>query len=115
MADENKRPDHIEDVLIKLHTGQWFGWSDSNNKGYANLEIYPVGGVTHDKPTKASLESALADAQAAFDAAAYSRNRAVEYPSIGDQLDMQYHDAIDSTTTWRDAIAAVKTKYAKPS
>ena len=58
---------------------------------------------------------ALSDAQAAFDAAAYSRNRAAEYPSIGDQLDMQYHDAIDSTTTWRDAIAAVKTKYAKPS
>jgi hypothetical protein len=108
------RPDHIEDVLIKLHTGQWFGWTDSKNKVYANLEIYPVDGVTHDKPTKASLESALADAQAAFDAADYSRNRAAAYPSIADQLDMQYHDGVDSTTTWADAIAAVKTKYPKP-
>jgi hypothetical protein len=36
------------------------------------------------------------------------------YPSIADQLDMQYHDGVDSTTTWADAIAAVKTKYAKP-
>mgnify|MGYP003625630974 FL=1 len=82
------RPNHIEDVLIKLHPGQWFGWSDSKNKVYANLEIYAVGGVTHDKPTKASLESALAAAQAEHDAAGYSRNRAAAYPSIADQLDM---------------------------
>jgi len=33
---------------------------------------------------------------------------------MGDQLDMQYHDGVDSTTTWVDAIAAVKTKYQKP-
>ena len=104
---------HIEDVLVTLHLGQWFGWSDSSNKVYANLEIYPVDGVTHDKPTKASLESALADAQAAFDAAEYSRNRAKAYPSIGDQLDMQYHDGVNGTTTWADAIAAVKANYPK--
>ena len=36
------------------------------------------------------------------------------YPSIPDQLDMQYHDAVDGTTTWADAIAAVKAKYPKP-
>ena len=36
------------------------------------------------------------------------------YPSIPDQLDMQYHDLVDSTTTWADAIAAVKAKYRKP-
>jgi len=45
----------------------------------------------------------------------YARYRAEAYPSIGDQLDMQYHDGVNSTTTWKDAIAAVKTKYAKPS
>jgi hypothetical protein len=44
----------------------------------------------------------------------YAQYRADAYPSIGDQLDMQYHDAVDSTTTWRSAIAAVKTKYPKP-
>ena len=44
----------------------------------------------------------------------YARNRAAAYPSIGDQLDMQYHDGVDGTTTWADAIAAVKTKYPKP-
>ena len=38
--DANGRPDHIEDVLVTLHTGQWFGWSDSKNKVYANLVIH---------------------------------------------------------------------------
>ena len=45
-------------------------------------------------------------AQAEYDANQYQRDR--QYPSIGDQLDMQYHDQIDGTTTWKDAIAKVK-------
>ena len=44
----------------------------------------------------------------------YAQYRRDAYPSIGDQLDMQYHDLVDSTTTWADAIAAVKSKYPKP-
>ena len=43
-----------------------------------------------------------------YDAQEYARNRATAYPSIGDQLDMQYHDQIDGTTTWKDAVAKVK-------
>ena len=46
--------------------------------------------------------------------AKYAQYRAEAYPSIADQLDMQYHDGVNGTTTWADAIAAVKTKYAKP-
>jgi len=46
--------------------------------------------------------------------AKYAQYRVDAYPSIGDQLDMQYHDSVNGTTTWADAIAAVKTKYAKP-
>jgi|TARA_B110000914_G_C15229000_1_gene338688 hypothetical protein len=49
------------------------------------------------------------------ESANYAQYRRDAYPSIGDQLDMQYKDAANSTTTWADAIAAVKTKYAKPS
>ena len=36
------------------------------------------------------------------------------YASIGDQLDMQYKDAVNGTTTWKDQVAAVKAKYPKP-
>ena len=49
------------------------------------------------------------------ESANYAQYRRDAYPSIGDQLDMQYKDAANSTTTWKDAIAAVKSKYAKPS
>jgi len=34
--------------------------------------------------------------------------RQMAYPSIQEQLDMQYHDAVNGTTTWKDAIAQVK-------
>jgi len=36
------------------------------------------------------------------------------YPSIGDQLDMQYWDKKNGTTTWVDAIAKVKSDNPKP-
>ena len=42
MNIETGRPDHIEDYLAQLHTGQWFGWSDSKNKVYANLIIQTI-------------------------------------------------------------------------
>jgi hypothetical protein len=41
----------------------------------------------------------------------YASLRRRDYPDLGDQLDMQYHDLIDSTATWKDAIQAVKTKF----
>lgn len=36
------------------------------------------------------------------------------YPSMQEQLDMQYWDGVNGTTTWKDAIAAVKTENPKP-
>ena len=38
----------------------------------------------------------------------YIDKRQKAYGSIGDQLDMQYHDDVDGTTTWKDHVAAVK-------
>ena len=43
----------------------------------------------------------------------YAELRATEYPSREDQFDMQYHDQVDGTTTWKDTIQAVKDKYPK--
>lgn len=108
------RPDHIEDVLIRLHSGQWFGWADSNKKVYSGLEIYPVDGVTHPKPTKQELNDALAAAQATWDGNDYARQRRKAYSSTADQLDMLWHDFEDGTTTWRDHVRAVKQAYPKP-
>jgi hypothetical protein len=57
------KPEHIEDVLITLHTGQWFGWNNKE-KVYANLVIH--GG--DDKPTQEWLEAELKSQQDAWDA-----------------------------------------------
>ena len=61
-------------------------------------------------PTKEETETRQAEMQADFDALDYARNRASAkgYPSIGDQLDMQYWDQVNGTTTWQDAVAKVK-------
>lgn len=44
----------------------------------------------------------------------YQRNRSTSYPSLQDQLDMQYWDSVNGTTNWKDAIAKVKTDIPKP-
>jgi len=43
----------------------------------------------------------------------YVELRLAEYPSVGDQLDMLYHDYVDGTDTWIQAITRVKNKYPK--
>jgi len=43
----------------------------------------------------------------------YQRDRAKNYPSIQEQLDMQYWDKINGTNKWQQAINAVKQKYPK--
>jgi len=44
---------------------------------------------------------------------AHMRLRRLKYPSVKEQLDMQYHDQVNGTTTWKDAIQAVKDAYPK--
>lgn len=45
----------------------------------------------------------------------YQELRRYEYPSIPDQLDMQYWDSVNGTTTWKDKIAEVKANNPKPA
>ena len=45
MELETGKPNHIEDALIKMHTGQWFTWTDSKNKIYANLKLTDKVGI----------------------------------------------------------------------
>jgi hypothetical protein len=43
----------------------------------------------------------------------YQRDRLDNYPSWREQIDMQYHDSVNGTTTWKDTIQAIKDKYPK--
>jgi len=58
------KPTHIEDYLAQLHTGQWFGWSDSKNKVYANLIIHDDSKI---QPTEQECTDGLATLQSDFD------------------------------------------------
>tara|TARA_Y100000816_G_scaffold283728_1_gene260947 strand:- start:203 stop:529 length:327 start_codon:yes stop_codon:yes gene_type:complete len=103
------RADHIEDYLVTVRTGQWFGWSDSKNKIYANLIVHDGGA----KPTEKECTDGLAALQAAWDLEnnSYRSKRKAEYPEIAEQLDKIYHSGIDA---WKADIKTIKDKYPKP-
>jgi hypothetical protein len=44
----------------------------------------------------------------------YKYSRAAAYPTIQEQLDMQYWDGVNGTTIWADTVASVKSENPKP-
>ena len=105
--DLNGRYNHIEDVLVYKHTGQWFTWSDTKNKVYENIVLIDK---TKTIPSKKELTDALAKQQADFDALEYARKRKAEYPSIEECV----HAILDDDlTALQEKRQAVKTKYPK--
>jgi hypothetical protein len=71
--------------------------------------------IYHDgqtPPTEAEIDAEIIRLKAEYDAQEYARNRKEEYDSLN-QFEMQYDDEEDGTTTWKDAIDAIKTKYPK--
>jgi hypothetical protein len=109
--DKNGKYDHIEDVLINLHNGQWFGWSDPKNKIYENLIIHDE---SKDKPTKKFLEDELKKQQNEFDSLSWMRSRVNEYPDFIDCIHALL-DGGDTLTNLQAKRAEVKAKYPKPT
>ena len=66
------------------------------------------------KPTDSQITTKLDELKTAYNNKKYQRDRANAYPSIQDQLDMQYWDKKNGTTTWVDAVAKVKSDNPKP-
>ena len=60
-----------------------------------------------------SEEAQGLEEKAEYDANQYQRERATAYPSIQEQLDMQYWDKVNGTTNWENAIAKVKSDIPK--
>ena len=115
------RPNHIMDVMRKQHGGCWYSFG-GKEPVYENIVLDPVIWDNeindtvpnpYEIPTKEFLESELARLQAEYDSQEYARNRATAYASTGDQLDMQYWDSVNDTTTWKDHIASVKAQFPK--
>ena len=60
--------------------------------------------------SESDIKNKIDELEADYNAKAYQRNRASEYPSIADQLDDIYHNGIDG---WKATIKATKDKYPK--
>ena len=75
------------------------------------IRTWNVDGLT--KPTADQLASYETDGNTAEILQGVLNTRATAYPTIQDQLDMQYWDNVNGTTTWKDAVAKVKSDNPK--
>lgn len=80
--------------------------------GGTAYNVSPDGVVTYKDGNAAEPSQSDIDAKVALEEVLEARRNA--YASIEDQLDQQYHDLVDDTTTWKDAVAKVKSDNPKP-
>ena len=70
-----------------------------------------VAFTAEEEAARDAEEAAVATEKAANE---YKKKRREAFPSLQEQLDMQYWDKKNGTTTWVDAIAKVKSDNPKP-
>ena len=100
-----KRKATMADALVSINPEIKFTY---RSEDYNRLKILS----DHTKPTKAEIDSEIVKIQADYDSKQYQRDR--QYPSIQDQLDMQYWDRKNGTKTWEESIDKVKADNPKP-
>ena len=74
-----------------------------------------VGAMDKDGYLITIEQSKIDEARIELDKLNYRYDREDAYPTLEEQLDMQYWDQINGTSTWKDAISKVKTDNPKPS
>ena len=94
----------LEDYLMRLHTGQWFGFVGEHI--YANLVIHSADA----KPTEQECTDGVAALQAEYDSQDYARNRQTEYPTIEECVHAILDDDLTALQVKRQAV---KDKYPK--
>ena len=65
------------------------------------------------EPTALEISNEVARLQAVYDSQLYARTRKAKYDLLN-QDEMRYDDTKNSTTTWVDAIDAIKVAHPKP-
>jgi len=97
----------LPQALAQFNPGkaQWYGWKNlQDGEVYSNLKLIDE---TATMPTEEEVNAKIAELN-------FVENRQDAYGSIADQLDMQYWDNVNGTTTWKDHIAKVKSDNPKP-
>ena len=95
--------DFMTDVLLQ---------DDSNGQG-PYIKTWNVSGVAQPTDEQLNAVDSAADVEERQNAVRATRRNA--YGDLGSQLDMQYHDNVDGTTTWKDHVAKVKTDNPIPT
>ena len=95
--------DFITDVLLQ---------DDSNGQG-PYIKTWNVSGVAQPTDEQLNAVDSAADLEERQNAVRATRRTA--YGDLGSQLDMQYWDNVNGTTTWKDRVAAVKTANPIPT
>ena len=95
--------DFMTDVLLQ---------DDSNGQG-PYIKEWNVSGVAQPTDEQLNAVDSAADLEERQNAVKATRRNA--YGDLGDQLDMQYHDSVDGTSTWKDHVAKVKTDNPIPT
>ena len=110
----NREPE-FQDALLTFNVGkhQWFGWKDTKDgMVYSNVKL---NDDTATMPSESEVNAKLAEFKAEYDLqnATWNLNRKKAYGNIEEQLDMMYWDNVNSTTTWKDHVAKVKSDNPK--
>ena len=95
--------DFMTDVLLQ---------DDSNGQG-PYIKEWNVSGVAQPTDEQLNAVDSAADLEERQNAVRATRRAA--YGDWGSQLDMQYHDSKDGTSTWEDHVAADKTANPIPT
>ena len=92
-------------AILSLRPNAWFQLTDDVLSWDAK--------ESQTEPTQAEIDAEIIRLQAAYDALNYSRVRKAKYDKLN-QDEMRYDDVKNSTTTWVDAIDAIKSAHPKP-
>ena len=106
---------HSDAVTINGDTQETIVAKDSNGNE-VNINWTQVNNIQWHNTTPisiADIEAKIIEVKEEYNSKQYQRNRAKQYPSIQEQLDMQYWDSVNGTTTWQDKINEIKIKYPK--
>ncbi len=95
--------DFMTDVMLQ---------DDSNGQG-PYIKAWNVSGVAQPTADQLNDVDTAADLEERQNAVRATRRNA--YGDLGSQLDMQYHDNVNGTTTWKDHVEAVKTANPIPT
>ena len=95
--------DFTKDVLLQ---------DDSNGQG-PYIKEWNISSVAQPTDEQLNAVDSAADLEERQNAVRATRRNA--YGDIGSQLDMQYHDSVDGTSTWKDHVAKVKTDNPIPT